>query len=101
MLTVEAQIDENGNVKVLQPVTVSSPRRALVVILDEPVTPPTPLDDDDDLTEEELEAEDRVWEESLQRHADTFAALKTQAKADVAAGKATEMFDENGALIIE
>lgn len=87
MLTVEAQIDEHGNVRVLQPISIPSPRRALVVILDEPVTPSAPFDDNDDLSEAELEAEDRVWEETFERHADKFAALKAQAKADVAIGK--------------
>ena len=36
MFTVEAVIDEKGNVKILQPVPLQGARRALVVILDEP-----------------------------------------------------------------
>jgi hypothetical protein len=36
MFTVEAIIDEKGNVKILQPVPLQGARRALVVILDEP-----------------------------------------------------------------
>jgi len=36
MLTVEAIIDENGQVKILQPVPLQGARRALVVVLDEP-----------------------------------------------------------------
>jgi hypothetical protein len=36
MLTVEAIIDEKGNVKILQPVLLQGARRALVVVLDEP-----------------------------------------------------------------
>lgn len=36
MLTVEAMIDQAGNVKILQPVTLQGARRALLVILDEP-----------------------------------------------------------------
>ena len=36
MFTVEAVIDENGNVKILQPVLLQSARRALLVVLDEP-----------------------------------------------------------------
>ena len=35
MLTVEAIIDQNGNVKILQPVPLQGARRALLVILDE------------------------------------------------------------------
>ncbi len=34
--TVEAVIDEQGNVKILQPVSFQGTRRALVVVLDEP-----------------------------------------------------------------
>jgi hypothetical protein len=36
MFTVEAVIDEAGNVKILQPVPLQGARRALLVILDEP-----------------------------------------------------------------
>jgi len=36
MLTVEALIDESGNVRILQPVMIKSTRRALLIILDEP-----------------------------------------------------------------
>ncbi|MBE0683010.1 MAG: hypothetical protein IH589_13950 [Anaerolineales bacterium] len=36
MFTVEAVIDEEGNVKILQPVPLQGARRALLVILDEP-----------------------------------------------------------------
>ena len=34
--TVEAVIDEQGNVKILQPVSLQGTRRALVIVLDEP-----------------------------------------------------------------
>jgi hypothetical protein len=36
MFTVEAVIDEAGNVKILQPVSLQGTRRALLVVLDEP-----------------------------------------------------------------
>jgi hypothetical protein len=36
MFTVEAVIDEDGNVKILQPVPLQGARRALVIVLDEP-----------------------------------------------------------------
>lgn len=39
MFTVEAVIDEQGNVKILQPVPLQGARRALVVVLDEPALP--------------------------------------------------------------
>ena len=37
ILTLEATVDTTGNVKVLQPVSISTPRRALLIILDEPL----------------------------------------------------------------
>ncbi|OFW34362.1 MAG: hypothetical protein A3J28_14205 [Acidobacteria bacterium RIFCSPLOWO2_12_FULL_60_22] len=37
--TVEAVIDEQGNVRLLEPVPVHGARRALVMIWDEPGTP--------------------------------------------------------------
>ena len=36
MFTVEATIDVSGNVKILQPISITRARRALLVILDEP-----------------------------------------------------------------
>ena len=36
MFTVEAVIDEEGNVKILKPIPLQGARRALLVILDEP-----------------------------------------------------------------
>ncbi len=37
--TVEAEIDEQGNVRLLEPVRLSGPSRALVTILDERAVP--------------------------------------------------------------
>ncbi len=39
MFTVEAIIDEQGNVKILQPIPLQGTRRALVIVLDEPALP--------------------------------------------------------------
>ena len=36
--TVEAVIDEGGNVRLLEPVSVAAAQRAIVMILDEPAT---------------------------------------------------------------
>ncbi len=47
------------------------------------------------LSEEDLAAEDVAWEKSLALHADRFAALKAQAKADVEAKKAVPMFGKH------
>lgn len=39
LTTFEAVIDEQGNVKILEPVPHQSARRALVVVFDEPALP--------------------------------------------------------------
>jgi hypothetical protein len=51
--------------------------------------------EDNDISEEELAAEDAVWEKSMTRHADRFSALKAQAKADVKAQKSVPMFSKH------
>ncbi|MCL4831067.1 MAG: hypothetical protein KJZ86_01465 [Caldilineaceae bacterium] len=56
---------------------------------------------EDDISEEELAFEDAVWEASMTRHADRYAALKAQAKADVKAQKVVPMFDERGEFSVE
>jgi len=38
LITVEAIIDPTGTVRILQPITISTARRALVTILGEPVS---------------------------------------------------------------
>jgi hypothetical protein len=101
MLTVKAEIDENGNVTILEPVSLSGTRRALVVVLDEIVPPNDLPGDDKDLSEAELELEDQTWDDTLKRQADKFAALKMQAQAEVAQGKTIDMFDENGEFTLK
>jgi hypothetical protein len=53
--TVEAVVDQQGNVQLLEAVQVSVPRRALVTILDEG---PAPLADETALLSEAALAED-------------------------------------------
>ena len=53
--TVEAVVDQHGNVQLLEAVQVSVPRRALVTILDEG---PTPCADETALLSEAALAED-------------------------------------------
>ncbi len=96
MLTVEAQIDEQGNVKILQRISVSTPRRALVVILDEPATIVESSNDEENPSEAEFAAEDQLWQETFKRHAAKFAKLRAQAEAEVASGNTIEAFDEKG-----
>lgn len=45
-------------------------------------------DADEHVGDSDLAAEDAQWEAALMQHADTFAELKAQARADIAAGKA-------------
>lgn len=52
-------------------------------------------------SEEELAAEDEAWNASLARHAQRFADMKAQAKADVRAQRTFPMFDEHGEFIVE
>jgi hypothetical protein len=63
MLTVEAEIDDKGNVKVLQPIPQGA-RRALLIVLDEPTLPvaETALLSEDALAEDWLKPEeDEAW----------------------------------------
>ncbi|MCS6818128.1 MAG: hypothetical protein N0A16_08170 [Blastocatellia bacterium] len=62
--TVEAVIDEQNNVRLLEPVQLPGPRRALVVILDEPVirVPETALLSEPALAEDwNRPEEDAAW----------------------------------------
>lgn len=64
MFTVEAVIDEAGNVRILQPVPLQGARRALVVILDEPaqVVAETALLSETALAEDWMRPEeDEAW----------------------------------------
>lgn len=56
---------------------------------------------EDLISDEELAAEDALWEASLARHADQFAALKAQAKADVKAHRTVPMFNDQGEFSVE
>lgn len=100
MLTVKAEIDEKGNVTILEPLSFSGSRRALVVILDEPA-PLSAEWDGENLTEAALEAEDRVWDEALKRNANQFAELRAQAEIEIAEGRTTDTFDENGEFTLK
>ena len=49
-------------------------------------------------TEEQLAAEDAVWEASYERHRNKFLALREIAQAEIDTGKTRPMFDEHGEL---
>ena len=59
-------------------------------------------DDDDWLndTEEQMQAEDALWEAAYSRHHDHFDALAKAALAEIEAGTTQPMFDEQGEFII-
>ena len=60
--TVEAVIDENGNVKLLEPVRPTSVRRALVTILEEEPVAETALLSEPSLAEDwNRPEEDEAW----------------------------------------
>ena len=55
------------------------------------------LDDDDwlDDSEEQMQAEDALWEAASNRQRDQFAALADAARAEIAAGTTQPVFDEH------
>ncbi len=54
--------------------------------------------DDDWLndTEEQMQAEDALWDAAYARHRDKFDALGQAAQAEIEAGATRPMFDEHG-----
>lgn len=54
--TVEAIIDENGHIRLMEPVKIEGVHRALVTVLDEP---PAEIDETTQLSEQSL-AQDRL-----------------------------------------
>jgi len=54
-----------------------------------------------DPTESELVVEDARWKKTLTRHATKFAALKSQAKADVKRRKSAPMFNKRGKFLAD
>ncbi|MBC7879199.1 MAG: hypothetical protein H7Y59_18675 [Anaerolineales bacterium] len=64
MLTLEALIDESGNIRLVQPVSIPSGRRALLIILDEaiPAVSETALLSESALSEDwQRPEEDEAW----------------------------------------
>ncbi len=48
--------------------------------------------------EEQMQAEDALWDAVYARHRDKFTALAEAARAEIAAGATQPMFDERGEL---
>lgn len=65
MRTLEAIIDEQGRIRLLQPLEAGGPRRALVVLLDEAITG---ADESAVLSEEALADWNRPEEDSAWSH---------------------------------
>ena len=60
--TLEAVIDEHGNVRLLEPVQLPAPRRALVTILDDQLIPETALLSESALAQDWMRPEeDEAW----------------------------------------
>ena len=59
--------------------------------------------DDDWLndTEEQMQAEDALWDATVARQAEKFAALRKAAYVEIKAGATQPMFDERGKLIVD
>jgi flagellum-specific peptidoglycan hydrolase FlgJ len=60
-------------------------------------------DDDDWLndSEQQMQAEDALWDEANARHSDKFAALAQAAREEIAAGATQPMFDEHKEFVDE
>lgn len=65
--------------------------------------PPIVSDDEADWlndSEEELQAEDAVWEAKAVRHREKFAALAVAARAEISAGTTQPMFTDDGKFAV-
>ncbi len=64
-------------------------------------TPPVIEDDDDWLndSEEQMQAEDALWDAAYSRHRDKFETLAETARAEIAADSTQPMFDEQGNFV--
>ncbi len=63
----------------------------------------TELDNDDWLndTEEQMQAEDDLWDAAYVRQNEKFVALRETAHTEIKAGATQPMFDEHGKLIVD
>ena len=50
--------------------------------------------------EEQMQAEDALWEAACARHGGKFAALADAARAEIEAGATQPMFDEHGEFVV-
>lgn len=65
--------------------------------------PPIKSDDEDWLndTEEQLQAEDTLWEAASARHREQFAAFAAAARTEIASGTAQPMFTDEGEFAVQ
>jgi len=61
---------------------------------------PITVEEDDwlDDSEEQMQAEDMLWEAAQVRHRDKFASLRAAARAEIEAGTTEPLFTKNGEL---
>jgi len=52
-------------------------------------------------TEEQMQAEDTLWDATYARHRDEFAALAEAARAEIEAGTTQPMFDGHGEFVAD
>lgn len=52
-------------------------------------------------SEDELKAEDALWEATFARHADKFDALAEQAMTEIESGQTLPMFDDKGRWLVD
>ena len=52
-------------------------------------------------TEEQMRAEDALWDEAYARHHNEFAALAEAARAEIRTNMTQPMFDEHGELAVD
>jgi len=67
----------------------------------QPVGPsPTPEDPDAWLndSEEEMQAEDAMWDATYERHREEFAAIRETARGEIKAGVTQPLFDDHGTV---
>ena len=69
----------------------------------QPFPPASGTEDADDWlndSEDDMQAEDAVWEAVYEQHKEKFLALREAANAEIAAGSTEEMFGDSGDIVL-
>jgi len=63
---------------------------------------PSPIAEDPDAwlsdSEEEMQAEDAMWDATYERHREEFAAIRETARGEIKAGVTQPLFDDHGTV---